>query len=52
MTANAGPDPERVVANVYALYREFGASLPEGSAPVLFGAMLRWQRRAGQKAAV
>lgn len=39
------PDAERVVANVYALYREFGAPLPEGSAPVLFGAMRRWQRR-------
>jgi cyclase len=42
------PDAERVVANVYVLYREFGAALPEGSAPVLFGAMRRWQRRAGR----
>ena len=42
------PDAERVVANVYALYREFGARLPEGTAPVLFGAMRRWQRRAGR----
>lgn len=44
------PDAERVVANVYALYREFGAALPEGTAPVLFGAMRRWQRRAGRAA--
>ena len=39
------PDAERVVANVYALYREFGATLPVGTAPVLFAAMRRWQRR-------
>jgi len=42
------PDAERVVANVYALYREFGAALPEGTASVLFAAMRRWQRRAGR----
>jgi glyoxylase-like metal-dependent hydrolase (beta-lactamase superfamily II) len=42
------PDAERVVANVYALYREFGAPLPEGSAPALFAAMRRWQRRTGR----
>ncbi len=42
------PDAERLVANIYALYREFGAALPEGTAPVLFGAMRRWQRRTGR----
>lgn len=41
------PDAERIVANVYALYREFGAKLPAGSAPELFGAMGRWRKRFG-----
>ncbi|HEY6456329.1 MAG TPA: MBL fold metallo-hydrolase [Steroidobacteraceae bacterium] len=39
------PDAERIVANVYALYREFGAKLPEGSANELFGAMGKWRKR-------
>jgi len=39
------PDAERVVANVYALYRELGCDLPEGSAGELFGAMGRWRKR-------
>ena len=38
-------DAERVVANVYALYREFGAALPAGTAAELFGAMGRWRKR-------
>ena len=39
------PDAERVVANVYALYREFGAQMPAASAPELFGAMGRWRKK-------
>lgn len=39
------PDAERIVANIYALYREFGAALQEGSASELFGAMGRWRKR-------
>ena len=43
------PDAERIVANVYALYREFGADLPEGSAPELFAAMGRWRKRMSRR---
>ena len=39
------PDAERIVANVYALYKEFGAPLAAASAPELFGAMGRWRKR-------
>jgi cyclase len=45
------PDAERIVANVYALYRELGANLPEGSAPELFGAMGRWRKRVANRRA-
>jgi cyclase len=45
------PDAERIVANVYALYREFGAQVPVVSAPELFGAMGRWRKRRGRPAA-
>ena len=44
------PDAERIVANVYALYREFGAQMPAASAPELFGAMGRWRKRRGRLA--
>jgi glyoxylase-like metal-dependent hydrolase (beta-lactamase superfamily II) len=37
-------DEERIVANVLALYREFGAELPAVSAPDLFAAMERYRR--------
>jgi glyoxylase-like metal-dependent hydrolase (beta-lactamase superfamily II) len=45
------PDAERIVANVCALYREFGARIPEASAGELFGAMGRWRKRRGKAAA-
>jgi len=45
------PDAERIVANVCALYREFGAKIPEASAVELFGAMGRWRKRRGKRAA-
>ncbi len=37
-------DEERIVANVFALYREFGAELPAVSGPGLFAAMERYRR--------
>ena len=37
-------DEERIVANVFALYREFGAKLPPISGPALFGAMERYRQ--------
>jgi len=36
-------DEERIVANVYALYREFGAKLAPSAATGLFGAMERYR---------
>jgi len=35
-------DPERLVVNVYACYREFGGNAERLSVPVLFGAMARY----------
>jgi cyclase len=37
-------DPERIVGNVFALYREFGANPSTGSERGLFGAMCRWRK--------
>jgi cyclase len=37
-------DEERIVANVFALYREFGAELPAISGPGLFAAMERFRQ--------
>jgi glyoxylase-like metal-dependent hydrolase (beta-lactamase superfamily II) len=41
-------DPERIVVNVYACYREFGGGTERLSTPVLFGSMARYhnQRKA------
>lgn len=41
-------DPERIVGNVYALYREFGAKHAPGSERELFGAMGRWRKHSRQ----
>ena len=41
-------DAERLVANVRALYGEFGAALPSATAPEIFGAMGRWRKRFGR----
>lgn len=38
-------DEERIVANVFALYREFGASLAPDEARDLFGAMGRYRKQ-------
>jgi len=38
-------DAERIVGNVFALYREFGASLAAGDERGLFGAMGRWRKQ-------
>ena len=37
-------DEERIVANVFALYREFGAKLAATTGPGLFGAMERYRQ--------
>jgi cyclase len=37
-------DAERIVGNVFALYREFGANPSTGNEPGLFGAMGRWRK--------
>lgn len=37
-------DEERIVANVFALYREFGAKLAPTTGPGLFGAMERYRQ--------
>ena len=42
-------DPERIVANVFALYREFGAKHPPGSEREIFGAMGRWRKHAASR---
>jgi glyoxylase-like metal-dependent hydrolase (beta-lactamase superfamily II) len=42
-------DAERIVANVRVLYQQFGAELPPGTAPELFGAMGRWRKRFGRR---
>ena len=39
------PDAERIVSNVFALYREFGASLTAEDERGLFGAMGRWRKQ-------
>lgn len=36
-------DPERIVANVFSLYRQFGADV-HAEGPALFAAMRRWQK--------
>ncbi|MEL1251171.1 MBL fold metallo-hydrolase [Aurantiacibacter gilvus] len=36
-------DPERIVANVYSLYRQWGAEFPRAQRGALFGAMKRYQ---------
>ncbi len=41
-------DPERIVANVRALYRQFGANLPPATVPEVFGAMGHWRKRFGR----
>ena len=40
-------DVERITTNVFALYREFGASLEPATEPLLFGAMARYKNRHG-----
>lgn len=42
-------DAERIAANVFALYRQFGATLPAGSSTDLFAAMGRWRKRFGRR---
>jgi len=37
-------DPERIVANVFSLYRQWGAGLPADQPLVLFGAMGRYRK--------
>ncbi|MGH8227536.1 MAG: MBL fold metallo-hydrolase [Steroidobacteraceae bacterium] len=44
-------DAERIVANVHALYREFGARMAAATAPELFAAMGRWRKRRANLAA-
>jgi glyoxylase-like metal-dependent hydrolase (beta-lactamase superfamily II) len=41
-------DAERIVANVRALYQQFGADLPPATVPEVFGAMGRWRKRFGR----
>jgi glyoxylase-like metal-dependent hydrolase (beta-lactamase superfamily II) len=41
----AWSDAERIVGNVFALYREFGAPLSSAEERGLFGAMGRWRKR-------
>lgn len=43
-------DPERIVGNVFALYREFGAHPSTGNEPGLFGAMGRWRKHTQHRA--
>lgn len=40
----AWPDAERIVGNVFSLYREFGAHLTSEEERGLFGAMGRWRK--------
>lgn len=42
---SAWPDAERIVGNVFALYREFGADLSSADERGLFGAMGRWRKQ-------
>ena len=42
-------DPERIVANVYACYREFGYEANRLSVPVLFGGMARYHNECKTK---
>ncbi len=39
------PDAERIVGNVFALYREFGARVTTEDERALFGAMGRWRKQ-------
>jgi cyclase len=41
---SAWSDAERIVGNVFALYREFGATLSSADERGLFGAMGRWRK--------
>jgi len=41
----AWSDAERIVGNVFALYREFGARLSSADEAGLFGAMGRWRKQ-------
>lgn len=43
-------DPERIVVNVYACYREFGGNTDQLPVPVLFGAMARYRNEHKTKA--
>jgi len=45
-------DPERIVANVYACYREFKGEVDRLSVPVLFGSMARYHNERSAKASV
>jgi glyoxylase-like metal-dependent hydrolase (beta-lactamase superfamily II) len=37
-------DPERIVANVFSLYRQWGTPTPPGAEPLLFAAMGRYHK--------